>query len=281
MDLHALAGNVLWVAQPILQTGILVLMLRRGMRERFPMFFHYTIFQVLSSVGLMGVYRFQPEMYFNIYWTVAAVSAFLSYAVIFELFSEAFRPYASLRDLGRIMFRWSIAVMSVVGVVLMLSAPGHGSDAVIDGILSLERAIRITQCAMLLLLYLFSSHLGLTWRNHLYGLVVGYGVYASTELVLVSLRSRFGVEWAPTWSLLHAFAYTGAVVLWFGYVLRPEAQRNLNTGFALVLTRWNKEVAKYRVGRTEEVGDALLPNIESTVARVMAYEEVKINQRAG
>ena len=281
MDAQALVGNILWVAQPILQTGILVIMVRRGLRERFPMFFHYTLFSALTSVGLMEVYRYQPEMYFTIYWTVAAVSAFLSCAVIFELFSAAFRPFANLKDLGRVLFRWAIAVMSIVCVVLVLAAPGREPDAIIGVILSLERAIRITQCAMLLLLYLFSSHMGLTWKNHLYGLVVGYGIYASVELVLVSLRTRFGVEWAPTWSLMRAISYTGIVTLWFGYLLRPEAQRNLNTGFALVLTRWNNEVAKFRLGQQETLNTAVLPNIESTVARVMAYNESQVNQRAG
>jgi len=269
MSSHAFLQSLLWVAPAAVQVAILVAMFRNGARKRFPMFFTYTLFQILLSVALMLFFRVGELDYFFAYWAGAAMSAFLGFAVIYECFSEALKPYETIRDLGRLLFRWTAIVMVLVGVVFALSTPGGTESTVlVRNILILERAIRIMQCGMLLLLYLFSHHVGISWRNQLFGVVMGFGLYASANLLMYSLRSRLGEDWNTSASMLNALSYLFTTAIWAGYMLAPAAERNtVRKDAPLILERWNTELAA--IGHPRPVQGAFLPGLEDVVDRVM------------
>jgi hypothetical protein len=251
------------------QIAIVVAMFRNGSRKRFPMFWTYTLYQILLTATLMVFFQFGEMEYFLAYWAGAAMSAFLGFAVIYECFSEAMKPYDTLRDLGRLLFRWTAIVMVIVGVVFALSTPGGTESTVmVRNILILERAIRIMQCGMLLLLYLFSHHVGITWRNQLFGIVFGFGLYASSNLLMYSLRSRLGEGWNDSASLMNSLCYLLTVSLWAGYMMAPAAERTLVRNQApLILERWNTELAA--ISHPVPVQGAFLPGLEEAVSRVM------------
>ncbi len=233
------------------------------------MFCPYTTFQILLSIALVVFYRMGELDYFFAYWAGAAMSAFLGFAVIYECFGEALKPYETIRDLGRLLFRWTAIVMVIVGVVFALSTPGGTEGTIlVRNILILERAIRIMQCGMLLLLYLFSHHVGITWRNQLFGIVFGFGLYASSNLLMYSLRSRLGEDWNTSASLMNAFCYLLTVGIWAGYMMAPAAERTLVRSEApLILERWNRELAA--INHPQPVQGAFLPGLEEAVDRVM------------
>src|SRR6266446_3034126 len=157
MSSHTFMQYLLGAAPAAIQISIVVAMFRNGARKRFPMFWTYTLYQIALTIALMVFYQLGDMEYFFAYWAGAAVSSFLGFAVIYECFSQALQPYETLRDLGRLLFRWTAIVMVIVGVVFALSTPGGTENTMlVRNILILERAIRIMQCGMLLLLYLFS-----------------------------------------------------------------------------------------------------------------------------
>jgi hypothetical protein len=269
MSSHPILQSILWVAPALIQLAIVFAMFSNGSRKRFPMFWTYTIFQVVSSIALMVFFQFGEMEYFFAYWASAAMSAFLGFAVIYESFSEALQPYETLRDLGRLLFRWTAIVMMLVGVVFVLSTPGGPESTVlVRNILILERAIRVMQCGMLLLLYLFSHHVGITWRNQLFGIVFGFGLYASANLLMYSLRSRLGEDWNSSASIMNSLCYLVTAGIWAGYMLAPAAERTLVRNEApLILERWNTELAA--IGHPRPVQGAFLPGLEDVVDRVM------------
>ncbi len=48
-----LVDYVVWFATPVLQSGLLVALYRRGLHRDYPFFFNYTILQVIS-VPVLG-----------------------------------------------------------------------------------------------------------------------------------------------------------------------------------------------------------------------------------
>lgn len=269
MSSREISQFVLGAIPAAIQIAIVVAMFRNGSRKRFPMFWTYTLYQILLTATLMVFFQFGEMEYFLAYWAGAAMSAFLGFAVIYECFSEAMKPYETLRDLGRLLFRWTAIVMVLVGVVFALSTPGGTESTVfVRNILILERAIRIMQCGMLLLLYLFSHHVGITWRNQLFGIVFGFGLYASSNLLMYSLRSRLGEDWNNSASLMNTLCYLLTVGIWAGYMMAPAAERTLVRNAApLILERWNTELAA--ISHPVPVQGAFLPGLEEAVSRVM------------
>src|SRR3954470_19603353 len=269
MSSREILTYVLGVAPAAVQIAILVAMSRNGARKRFPMFWTYTLYQIALTIALMAFYQLGDMEYFFAYWAGAAVSSFLGFAVIYKCFSQALQPYETLRDLGRLLFRWAAIVMGIVGFIFVLSTPsGTEHTLFVRNILILERGIRVVQCGMLLLLYLFSHHVGITWRNQLFGVVLGFGVFASLNLLMFSLRSRFGEDWNAGASVMNSLSYLFTTGICAAYLVAHAAERTqVRNAAPLVIERWNTELAG--INNPRPTPAAFLPGLEDAVSRVM------------
>lgn len=218
----------LWIAPALIFAFLVVSMHRRGMRQRFPYFFSYAVFQVVSFLVQFAVYHYWPKLYFYEYWTGAALSIGISFAVIYEVFAEIFDPFEGLRDLGRVLFRWAAIVLVLAAVVMIVvTTSTSASIAFTRGIVAFERSVRIMQCGMVLLMILCAPHLGLKRGHRVFGIGVGFGILAAIDLLAVAVVSRIGVSQtvALVNSLLHMGAFTFAALLWLRYFLMPEPAR--------------------------------------------------------
>jgi hypothetical protein len=272
----SMADYILWFAAPALQIAILVFMVKRKLRAEFPFFFSYTVLQVLTVAALFTIFKLSPGNYFYAYWTSSALGIMLGFAVIQEVFMYAIRPYTGLRDLGAKLFRWAGFVLLLVGALLAVSGSGMSSKQLVLAIVEVERAIRLMQCGLLLFIFLFSSSLGLTWKNFASGMALGYGVFAATNLVMYSLRSQLGHGWDSTVSYITTAAYNLSVIIWLGYSAMPEsARQRVRTDFVYrpVFDRWN-QAAMSIVAPASANGiaseHAYLSEIERTVETIMA-----------
>ena len=278
MPLARLTMYVLWVVPVVLQLGILVFMLRRNLRQVFPYFFLYTAFQVFSNAALYYLFHFgTPQQYFYSYWATDAVSAVLGFAVIREIFNNAFGPFEALRDLADIMFKWAALMLLIVAVALAFSSHGGNDEAIFVVVLAIERGVMVIQGGLLLFLLLFSSRLGITWKNHCFGLSLGFGVYASTVLIVDSLRSQLGVEWSTAYVLLQGFCNAAAVLVWTSYMFSPEPVRaavESRFGPKPVLQRWNEALrAATPVMEGAPVPQSpFITDMEQIVERVLSHD---------
>ncbi len=265
---------VLWIMPVILQSAISWAMVRSKLRGEFPFFFNYTVFQVLSSIGLFVVFLLRNKLvYFYAYWACAAVGALLGFAIIYEIFDNAFRPFAALRDFSRVIFRWACLVLLVVAVVMAINSASAQAYRITLGILAVERGVLLIQGGLLLFLLMYSSRLGMTWQHHSFGVALGLGFYASAHLILNSLRAQLGLSWHPTYSMLLMICYNLAVATWFAYMFCPEPARVTEAAqFAPkpILQRWNHVLSGEE---SEELGGTFIPSMERIVDRVMASKK--------
>ena len=132
----------LWIPSTAAQAALIYFMLRHRLRGEFTVFFHYTVFQVLSTVAMYPLYRYAWNSagyatYFYAYWATVAVSSFLGFGVIYEVFKNAFKPFTALRDFAGIMFRWATLVLLLVAAILAFSTSSAPNGRLITAILSL------------------------------------------------------------------------------------------------------------------------------------------------
>src|ERR1041385_3647971 len=106
---------IFWIVGPVLQTAICVFLWRKNLRQRYPLFFAYNAFHVVTSIALFAVAKSgDAAVYFLAYWSINALRVGLGFGVIYELFRTALKPYHALRDLGTMIFLWAGAVMLLV-----------------------------------------------------------------------------------------------------------------------------------------------------------------------
>jgi len=271
MALARLLQYALWMGGWSFSLAVVVIMVRRKLRLEFPFFFAYALFQVISVPVHFALYqRGVYADYFYAYWTSSAIGIGLGLAVLYEVFQHSFRPYAALRGLGSMLFRWATLVLLLVGLITALTSTG-GPSPLITGILSLERSIRMMQCGLLLLLLLFSPRLGISWRSHVFGITAGFGGYAAVVLTLITMRSHLNFPGDPAYSLINSLAYTLAAATWLGYLLAPELARGA-VRVQPVPDGW--DFALQGIGRTQPP-EGFLSNMQKTVDRILDETNVK------
>jgi hypothetical protein len=280
MQLHVI-DYVFWFAAPLLQAGVLVCMFRRGLHRDYPFFFNYTILQVISVPVLAIVNPYSYKVYYYAYYINVGLSVLLSFAVLQEIFQDAFRPYEALRDLGVILFRWSALVVLLVGVMWAISAAHKPDyDRVQDVILLADRGLRLMQCGLVFFLLLFSEYLGIPHRSLLFGISLGFGFFAAVNMLVVTGASHRGVLLHATLSQINSAAYLIAVMIWFGYTLAAAPSRSRVAEPILLRSQdWNSALQDARVPVPE---DSLLDNMDRTVERLLyPPEESTVNLPAG
>jgi hypothetical protein len=270
-----LIDYVLWLAAPTLQLGVLVAMYRRGLHRDYPYFFNYTILQVANEPILFLMNRQSYTLYYFGYWVSIALSALVSFAVLQEIFKNAFRPYEALRDLSVILFRWSaLVILLVAGMWAISSSHSDQGDAVRNTIFLASRSVRLMQCGLIFFLLLFSEYLGLSRRSLLFGIALGFGLFASVSMLVATALSHQTFVHVSILRWINTAAYDLAVIIWLGYsVLSPS--RSSVAAATVRSEEWNSALEDARV----PVGaDSLLDSMDRTVERLLyPQEEVKAN----
>jgi hypothetical protein len=212
-----------WIAGPLLQITLVIFMIRRDYRVVFPRFFSYILFQTLKSACLFVVYRYFPDSYFDAYWAGNALSVIFAVVVMDEILRSLFSEYGGIQLLGTTIFRWSCGLLFLLAVIGALSSSESGGDRVVEAVLSFDRSVRLMQVGLFLLLMLLCRFLKNFSRQQIFGIALGFGLFASVELILVSFVMWYGTGQAALISLLKSTAYNAVTLLWIGY-LRQQPQ---------------------------------------------------------
>jgi hypothetical protein len=212
-----------WVAGPVLETVLLACMVHRKLHRVFPRFFSYIIFQVLKSGILFLTYRYYEEAYFDAYWTGSAISVMLAVTVMDEILQHVFKDYGGAQNLGAVIFRWACGLLLVLAIVTAVTGQDGSADRIVAVVLTFDRSIRVMQCGLFCLLMILCRLLKNCWRQQVFGIALGFGLFASMEMILVSLAMSYGGKAGPTLSLVKSAAYNVVTILWIGY-LRQQAQ---------------------------------------------------------
>jgi hypothetical protein len=210
----------LWITPIVLQALIAVAMLRRGLVSRFPVFFSYSLFAPARDSALL-VLQQHPNWYSWVYWVGEAISIVLQLMILREVCLYVIQPYPGLRSKLNIVMRAAAISAAALACWLFSFATVVSASRWIDTILLAERSARFLQVTMLLTAIIVISHMGLTWKGHACGIILGSGL-AGLQLVPAELRANLHTLSDTTFRLLMPAVYDTAVLAWAWYFLPPR-----------------------------------------------------------
>lgn len=265
----------LWIAHPVLELCLIGVMVRRRLHRSFPVFFSYVVFQVLNFMVLFPIYKRGSTMaYFYAYWISLAISLAIGFKVIHEIFLDVFRPYHALKDLGTMLFKWAAVVMLLVAVVVAASSQGAADSPLVRAVIIGQRCVRVIQCGLILFLLVFSRYLGVSWRQHGFGIALGLGGFATIDLIGLALFSGGQIR-AHTVSLINTTTYTFAILTWIGYAWMKRTSRESSINL-LMPQRWDQSLEDLR---NPVAADSLIPMFERMVDRALSHAPREIERR--
>lgn len=235
---------MVWIAGIVLQLAICGLMLRNG-KQKYPCFFAYCLFGATQNLLLLVLHALGTyQQYFYAFWSTGAVSAYFALSVIREIFLVALEPFAGLRDLGRIAFRWATALMILIALAVGLNIKANYISVIQTAVLNFESSVRMMQVGLLLMMFFFSKRIGLSIRSRTFGIALGVGTTAAINLFSVSLLSGVGTAHLVLVNQFRAGFFLVAAVTWCTYFAVPAPQEKfVMVPIASPLMRWNEVAA--------------------------------------
>jgi hypothetical protein len=236
----------LWIAPHLLQIGIAGVMFRRQFVRLFPWFFAYTCYEVAGFAFLFSseIFKFNAG-YASFYSITAVVSTVLRFGVILEILRHLASKYVVLDRVLKPLFRWITSGLLIAALALALYAEGNRTNHWWFVVSMLDRTAFILQTGILAGLFLFSRYLTLSWRNHVFGIALGLGIYATVTLTTSAISAQAGYWHAELLDNISMAAYQCSTFVWLFYLLRRETIRtddvhNLPTHHEVEV--WNEEL---------------------------------------
>lgn len=248
MNFQQFSWYYLWIAPHALLIAVVVLMVRRRLFREFPAFLVYSIFEVLQFCLLFALLHLPSVsggQYYDVFLFGVAISAALRFGVIHEIFENVFRNYSAIDQLRKVLFRWATVVLLLVAVGTATFAPGENSR-LIAAIYAIGRAVSIVQCGLIFFLFLFTRYFGLTWRNYVFGVALGLGIFASVDLATSAIKTQLGPNpAAEVLTMVSMATYHCSVLIWLVYLLAPARERSrVNELPSNDLQQWNNELQR-------------------------------------
>jgi hypothetical protein len=273
-------SNVLWLSQPVLAGVVAVSLWRQKLHKEFPFFMAYLLAQMATVAVLFPVYNFASDHFFYHYWYFLnwganIIAILLGFRVLYEIFLDVFKPFRAINDLGTVLFRWGALVMLLVGVVVAASA--KTDLPVIEQVLvAIQRCVRLAQMGLVLFLLSFASHLGIHWRHRSFGLALGFGFFAFTELIVYALfLDGRGYILQSTATIVNMLAYDSTILIWLTYCWMKSPVTVVESA-RLKTQRWDRSLSEIQ---HPEPAESLIPMFEDMVERALARSSPAMPQK--
>lgn len=232
----------------LLQAILSGVLLSKKMWRRFPFFVLYSVLNLVLSLGLYAVYisKLSRHIYFNVYWLAEFVGLFLGFAIVYEIFRHLVGPYPALRRLATQIFCGTVVLLIALGCIVAYAQSLGEQSRIQAAFLVMEQVGRILEVGLLLFLFLFASAFGLHWRQYVFGIALGLGIFVTVELVAVTLRAQFGVAANSIFNMVRMISFNTSMVIWISYILAPELAANpAEVPKRAQLEQWNRAVTEF------------------------------------
>jgi hypothetical protein len=244
----------LTLVEPWLNLLALLAALKAGIGRRFPALTFYLGLRAFSGAVLLTIlnaHHFSPISesaqtlaYIYVYWIAYIAGAVAIFFAIQEIFYELMSPVPGLQRLGIIAFRWvSIAsVLISIGAALPLR---ENSDLFSLIGTQLMKCTSIMELCLLAFLALAIHSLGRSYRSVIFGIGLGFGLEASSQLIASALLVRHPGLYSIGNVVLEIVTVT-TFMIWSAYFFIPEpaAERSaVPLPVSSPLVRWN-EIAR-------------------------------------
>jgi len=248
---HSLLWHYLWIGPHILQAILAVLLWRRGIHRRFPVFFSYLIFEAIEQITLYGM-DVIPLGSVTTWWYACCIGlvleGFIRLAVMGELFFHLLRSRPAIAKVGGRLITGAGGILVLLATLAAAYAPVDSQQFVIGYRAHiLQQTLYMIECGLILFLFVFAACFRLTWGMATLGIGLGRGISSSVHLATWAVMANGGLPHNRyLLDFLNMATYHVCVLIWFYYLLVPQ---KVATTSAVPLPEnnldiWNRELER-------------------------------------
>ena len=173
------------------------------------------------------------------------IISLISFGVIYELVNQMILSRSSLAKTIRPVMRWSAAVLLLLTAVVSARL-GLTVERVMNVFEVLDFSTSVLQVGLLLVLFLFSRALRVSWRSLPVGIALGLGILGCVELSTAPLFAVFRVHRYALIDDVRMAGFHACVLVWLAYLVFPKREPKF-TGTPLQksdLESWDEELQR-------------------------------------
>lgn len=214
---------MLGLISPVLQTCLIFLLIRRRVYKSFPFFLIYTLFAVIAETSKLALLQGRQNtlQYFYLYWGAEAVYAVLGFLAIYEVFRRVFENFNSLPGF-KFLLPAAGLIMLGISVAIPIVHPAVDTEPMLEGIYSLQIAVRCLQLGIFALIFFLARVFELDYRQYAFGIALGFGIAAAGILFGTLVRTGLGLKYLIFFQYFPSVAYCIAVTVWLASFFRAE-----------------------------------------------------------
>ena len=274
--------DLLLYLEPLCCGIVLLALLRAKAAKTFPFLAGLLTLRLVADLVCLSLLEFSARgierhlayrTYFYFYWSSYAAESILNLLVILSIFRLAMAPLKGLQTLGMLVFRWAAAISIAIAVGMAVGPHQTGAAFLTVMLRQLQQTSSILTLCLLLFVCFAIRPMGLSFRSRIFGVSLGMGLMASSNLVSAAWISH-SPQLDSTINRFMGIAGCGTLLLWSAYFAFPEPKRRI---IVLPTTspflRWNQI--------SEVLGDAPgFVAIAGIPPEVFAPAELEVMRRA-
>jgi len=212
------------IAGILLQQLLALVVIGKRLWRSLPIFAAYSLTNALALAVLYPMGKALPtsSAYFYTFYLLEGISVMLGFGVVYEVFGEILKPYDALKRVAANTSRWVLGGLIVLCLVVLIAQPSGDKSPLAKAVFITEESARIVEVGLLAFLFLFSRAFGLHWRQSVFGIALGLGLFIGVDLAGLALRATLGPMANQWFNLAKTVSYSSSVLIWLGYILAPE-----------------------------------------------------------
>jgi hypothetical protein len=229
--------EILSYLEPLSCLAVLLIMQWRNLIRSFKPLAAFLVTRVVSFAMLMPLDVLAHRhiltratayhIYFYGYWASYALEAMLGFFVIYSIYSLSMEPLQGLQRLGNLMFRWAAGIAVALAVTIALGPHVTSAKFIVQAVGQLQQTQSILTLCLLLFVCLAIRPMGLSYRSRIFGISLGLGISAATDLVYSSWFFHFDKNMYSSMSVVKSIAICLTIAVWGAYFAIPEPKRRM------------------------------------------------------
>jgi hypothetical protein len=225
MDVPQILNNILWAVTVLLEIGLLVLLLQRGLQKSHPAFLAYIAFVILQNALIAAAYRIWGRGGWNSYFTawgsqMVVISA--RWIAVIEIAKNTIGQYSGI---------WALAkrIFLVVSVAVLAYGLASSKNVLHLVVLTADRALELCIATFIVCVLIFVRYYRVPMSQMERLLAIGFCLYSCFHVIDDALYEQWRLAMGQLWNYLQTLTFLATLVIWANAILRHVEVREVET----------------------------------------------------
>jgi hypothetical protein len=227
MFFHNNVMRALYILPLAAQIAVLWAVAHRRLQRHLPFFAIFLVYKTIEVLCAFTLYEFANYgtdtlklQWFYVSWYLEVGAHVLVLCFLIEIMHDSLAQYGSIRRKAAKF----LAVAGVIAIVVAIgSTPFANADYPVTRMVNVAvRSARLFELGMVVAFFILARYLALSFRNYQFGILLGFGLFAASDLACAALVAQYGGIVGYKVMEITGVSEIAMLVLWFYYILKRE-----------------------------------------------------------